>query len=251
MKDNSWKIIGNEDPYYGVLTTDEFKGKNLDENTISSFYQTGVDHVAYVTSELKRYLNVPADHIFEHVLDFGCGTGRLVIPFAAQNKKVTGLDISEGMLKEAAMHIQKKGLTNISLLQVDDFVAYEFQDKFDLVHTYIVLQHINEQYGYQIINKLASVIRPGGYGIIQLLYHGNMSGKDRFIANLKRKYKRVNQILNLLKGRPVNRPFMQMNYYNLNRVFKLLSENNIENISTTFTNHDGFLGVMIYFRKKI
>jgi hypothetical protein len=44
---------------------------------------------------------------------------------------------------------------------------------------------------------------------------------------------------------------MQMNYYNLNWVFKLFSENNIENISITFTNHDGFLGVMIYFRKKI
>jgi SAM-dependent methyltransferase len=189
MTDNSWKIIGNEDPYYGVLTTEAFKGRNLDENTINSFYQTGVEHVAYVISELNRYLDVPAGHVFEHVLDFGCGTGRLVIPFAEKYKRVTGIDISEGMLKEASIHIQKKGLTNISLLQVDDFVAYDLKDTYDLVHTYIVLQHINEQYGYKIINKLASVIRPGGYGIIQLLYDGNMSGKDRFISKLKRKYK--------------------------------------------------------------
>jgi len=251
MKDNSWKTIGNEDPYYGVLTNDEFKGKNLDENTINSFYQTGVEHVEYVINELKRCLGVPADHVFENVMDFGCGTGRIVIPFAGKYKKVTGIDISEGMLKEASIHIQKKGLTNISLLQADDFVNYDLNDEYDLVHTYIVLQHINEQYGYKIINKLASVIRPGGYGIIQLLYDGNMSGKDRVISNLKRKYKWVNQFFNLIKGRPLNRPFMQMNYYNLNRVFKSFSENSIENISTTFTNHDGFLGVIIYFRKKI
>ena len=251
MVDNSWKIIGKENPYYGVLTSDEFKGISLSEQALESFYQTGVDHVEHVTRELKTRFNLPADYVFENVLDFGCGTGRLIIPFAQKYKKITGIDISAGMLKEAMVHIEKKGLTNISLLQTDDFVNYSLNDNYDLVHTYIVLQHINKQYGYGIVNKLLLVTRPGGFGIIHLLYSEKKSRKDRIFSNLKGKYVWVNKFSNLIKGRHLNQPFMQMNCYNLNIVFKLFSENNIENISTTFTDHDGFLGVIIYFRKKI
>jgi|GEM_PF-1491674 2-polyprenyl-3-methyl-5-hydroxy-6-metoxy-1,4-benzoquinol methylase len=250
MIDNSWKLIGDSDPYYGVLTTENFKTKNLNENSITEFYDTGYDHVKAVTNRLKSGLNLPSDQKFDNVLDFGCGTGRLVIPFAEQSKKVTGVDISEGMLKEAAVHIKKKGLTNISLLQIDDVVTYQFRDTYDLVHTYIVLQHINENYGYEIINKLASIIKPGGFGIVHLLFDGNMSKKSRIVLTLKRKYKWFNQLTNIVNGRPINRPFMQMNYYNLNKVFKILYSNNVGDIFTEMINHEGFLGVIMYFQKK-
>lgn len=74
--------------------------------------------------------------------------------------------------------------------------------------------------------------------------------KRRFISNIKGKYKWANKISNIVKRRPLNRPFMQMNYYDLNKVFRLLYENEIGNVSTTFTNHDGFLCVVLFFRKK-
>lgn len=251
MIDKSWKVIGNEDPYYGVLTSEEYKGKNLSDETLNAFYHSGYSHVELVIKRLSTYMHLPDNYSFDKVLDFGCGTGRLVIPFAEKYKHVTGVDISEGMLKEATGKVAQKGLKNISFLQMDDIVSYEFSGKFDLVHTYIVLQHINEQYGYKVVDKLASVIMPGGYGIIHLLFAGSIHKKDKVILKLKRKYKWFNQITNLLKGRPLNRPFMQMNAYDLNIVFTILLKNNITDVSTEFTDHDGFLGVILYFRKKI
>ncbi len=247
--DKSWKVIGNKDPYYGVLTDEQFKSGALDANKIDIFYKTGYEHVEKVMGKLIRFFHLRENYTFENVLDFGCGTGRLVIPFAEKYKKVTGIDISDGMLSEALIQINSKRLTNISLLQVDDIVGYEFKETYDFIHTYIVLQHINEKTGYAIINKLLSITRPLGYGVIHLTFEGVSSKSEKVIANLKRKYNWFNQLMNFLKGRPLNRPFMQMNSYDLNKVFGIFYRNGIEQLFVEYTNHDGFIGIMIYYKK--
>lgn len=46
----------------------------------------------------------------EPVLELACGTGRLTIPIAEQGIHITGLDISEGMLSQAKIKANKKGV---------------------------------------------------------------------------------------------------------------------------------------------
>lgn len=45
-----------------------------------------------------------------HVLDMGCGTGRHAIEFARRGYKVTGVDLSEGMLAEATKNAAAAGV---------------------------------------------------------------------------------------------------------------------------------------------
>src|SRR5438477_10138602 len=40
----------------------------------------------------------------DHVLDYGCGTGRLIREFSPIVGSITGVDISEGMVESAARH---------------------------------------------------------------------------------------------------------------------------------------------------
>jgi hypothetical protein len=44
-------------------------------------------------------------------------------------------------------------------------------------------------------------------------------------------------------------PEMQMNLHSLNQAFFLLQNFGIKNMYTEFTNHDGALGITLYFRK--
>ena len=65
------------------------------------------------------------------ILDIGCGGGHYCDAFLNQGKKVTGLDIADGMLKIAklktANYIQE-GKANYILA---DYLSYEFAAKFD------------------------------------------------------------------------------------------------------------------------
>src|SRR5262245_52813045 len=45
------------------------------------------------------------------LLDLGCGTGRLLVPFAHRGFDVVGVDLSEEMLAVAAAKVQAAGMT--------------------------------------------------------------------------------------------------------------------------------------------
>ena len=54
----------------------------------------------------------------------------------------------------------------------------------------------------------------------------------------------------MIKGRGFSTPQMQMNDYNLNRLFAIIQQKlGVSNLFVDYTNHDGTLGVIIYFMK--
>lgn len=249
MSDNSWKQYGLQDPYFGVCSDPRYKTKNLTDEAFMNFFQSGEEHVADVITKLNTYFPSFKSSPVKRVLDFGCGTARLLIPFAKRFEKVTGIDISEGMLAEAEKNIKTQHLTNVSLVQSQDIATIPFDEHFDLVHTFIVLQHIPVQIGYKIIDTLLQITRSGGYGMIHLTYANNRSSLQKKRILLKSKYKWVQKISNLIAGRPMNTPFMQMNNYDLSKVFGILNKHGIKQTSLDYTNHDGYFGLCIYYSK--
>jgi SAM-dependent methyltransferase len=95
-----------------------------------------------------------------HILDFGCGTGRICAELAPLADRVTGVDISRDMLDRA------RQLNPDSRI---DFIAYDgktlpFDDaSFDAAVTVLVLQLYRDQPARfrSIVSELVRVLRPG------------------------------------------------------------------------------------------
>jgi len=64
-----------------------------------AFFESGRGHVEAVLASCKRYFGEGFQP--RRLLDFGCGVGRVLLPFAELCEAVVGVDISESMLAEA------------------------------------------------------------------------------------------------------------------------------------------------------
>lgn len=68
-------------------------------------------------------------------------------------------------------------------------------------------------------------------------------------ASFKNNYYLTRGLWNLLRGKAFGTPFMQMNNYDLEKVFKKLMSHNLKQVLLEFTDHSGHLGVCVYFQK--
>jgi SAM-dependent methyltransferase len=244
--DQNWEAFARSAPYFGVLSDEKFAGQELDDVRAREFFLSGEQHVSEVLANIQNH--VDQRFTFANCLDFGCGVGRIALPLAARFQSVTGTDVSPTMLAEARRNAEQARITNLELVPSDDDLS-ELQGPFDLVHSFIVLQHIPVARGEKLFARLVQLIRPGGIGALHLTFHWDASKWSRFKAFLRERIPVLHGALNLLKGRAFNHPYMLMQCYDLNRIFACLQRNRCTVFRTDFTNHDHHHGVMLYFQK--
>jgi SAM-dependent methyltransferase len=248
--DDAWKQWGRQDPYFGVLTNDKFRSRNLTDEARAEFLDSGRAHVDTVLAVLRKHV-APA-FAPQRVLDFGCGVGRLVIPFARVAREVVGVDVSEGMLAEARRNCEAAGLDNVTLVISDDTLS-AVEGEFDLVHSVIVFQHIDPQRGREIFRRILAHLSPGGAGALQFTYaksrHAQRDGQPPPAAeSAKRTFKSMLRGALRKAALPVD-PEMQMNVYSVNALLFMLQSLGVREIHAEFTDHGGELGVFLYFRR--
>ena len=78
------------------------------------------------------------------VLDVGCGVGRWCRELAARGARVTGVDFSPTMIAEARRRAAEQGVLEHCRFLVQDLAQLDAGEKFDLVLSVTVLQHILE-----------------------------------------------------------------------------------------------------------
>ncbi len=232
--DNSWKKFGELDPYFGVLSHDRFRSAQLNAETRKEFFDSGERQVDGIAAIIRKHYH----HDFRpsRALDFGCGVGRILVPLSRVAETVVGVDVSPGMLREAARNCPSADL-------LDDL--FRAQGVFDFVHSYIVLQHIPLKRGELLIEKLISLVAQDGIGALHVTY---CDTKPAILRRL-RETSVGNFLLNIIRHRPLSTPIMRMTTYNLNRVLELIQRGGGNDIHLEFSSHDGFLGCMIFFRK--
>jgi SAM-dependent methyltransferase len=261
--DVEWEKWGKNDPYFGVITKEKFRSHNLSDESLKEFFDSGKGHIRNIIDVSKRFI----DHDFSprKVFDFGCGVGRLLIGFSEIADQVVGLDVSESMLTEALINCNRYSINNVSLIKSDDTLSV-LKGNFDFIHSFIVFQHIPVDRGVHIFRNLLDHLEDGGICAIQFIYSHSTLGKSfrlpviehsngKLFKNLKSQVRRVIKIVNNTVSTRKNLnlsigdPEMQMNLYNLDELFQILQSHDITNIHIEFTDHDGVLGVFLYFQK--
>ena len=160
-----WRTFGETAPHWSVVTSDAFSVENIDRN-LEHFYALGQEHLKSMLNPLTRA--GLGERRFHKALDFGCGVGRLTLPLATVTDKVTGVDISPPHLRLARQRAEQIGADNVEFLAIDVINDLDQLDGYDLIVSFIVLQHNPPPVMVEILRKLLGALGPSGCAIIQI-----------------------------------------------------------------------------------
>lgn len=244
--DKTWEQYGRENPYYGVLTDPKYQGKNLNNETSDEFFATGELHATSIFDTIHNVI----DPTFQprSALDFGCGVGRLAIPLAKRCPRVIGVDVSPSMLTQARRNRSMFGVNNLELITPDELSDID-DETIDLIHSYIVFQHIPPRRGMRLLDELLKRLAPGAVGVLHFTFASRKTLWQRLVYQLRLNVPGLHGTINLLKRRPFRSyPVMQMNQYSIDRILDHLEASGVSNLHVEFTNHGSTLGAVFYFR---
>jgi phosphatidylethanolamine/phosphatidyl-N-methylethanolamine N-methyltransferase len=117
-----------------------------------------------------------AERIGGRILEVGVGTG-LSLPAYSRSNRITGIDISEPMLRRALKRVREYGLSNVETLAVMDAKNLAFQDSyFDAVVAQYVITAVPDP--ERTLDDFIRVLKPGGE-LILVNHIGAESGPRR------------------------------------------------------------------------
>jgi 2-polyprenyl-3-methyl-5-hydroxy-6-metoxy-1,4-benzoquinol methylase len=237
--DRDWNALAEMDPYWAVLTHDEFRGMvATDQDRLDAFLQSGREYVSHIWEVVEAALVRPFAP--KRALDFGCGVGRIAIPLAERCASVLALDVADAMLARARELCEQLHVRNVRVAKSDDTLS-QADGGFDLIHSFIVFQHIPAQRGLRLIRRLTELMTDDGVGVIHVLYYNpDMATlRDRLAKSAWRTARHP------FRGVPQ----MQMNAYPLNDLLRIIQESGSRRIHVLPTDHGGCLGAILCFRR--
>lgn len=114
----------------------------------------------------KIAARMPTGH---RVLDIGCGTGALAAMLAHKGVRVTGIDISLPMLRQAARCVREEGVAD--LVELKELGAVDLEttfpgEGFDAVISVLVFSELSDDEIEYALAGSWRILRPGGQLII-------------------------------------------------------------------------------------
>ena len=96
-----------------------------------------------------------------NVVDIGCGGGILAESMAAANATVTGIDMAEGPLAVARLHLHESDAEVQYRQATAEELALEEAESFDVVTCLEMLEHVPDP--SQVIKSCAELVKPRGH----------------------------------------------------------------------------------------
>jgi phosphatidylethanolamine/phosphatidyl-N-methylethanolamine N-methyltransferase len=105
-----------------------------------------------------------AERVGGRILEVGVGTG-IALPRYSRRSRLTGIDLSEPMLKKARRKVAELPLDNVEALEVMDVERLSFPDaSFDAVVASLVISTV--PHPEAALDECARILRPGGEMIL-------------------------------------------------------------------------------------
>jgi 2-polyprenyl-3-methyl-5-hydroxy-6-metoxy-1,4-benzoquinol methylase len=123
------------------------------------------------SDQVNYYFDKTSRRILEHslrlehkrVLDLGCGVGRLTVWLARKAQHVTGVDISEEMIRVAQSAAASEGLRNVTFQVYDGTTLLYGDASFDVIVCVGVLKYIvDEADFFRVIGEMCRTVASGG-----------------------------------------------------------------------------------------
>ena len=153
-----WDARARENALYFVDNRLDYRSPDSEQ-----FWQAGADALERVLGSLGVDLR-PTDHVVE----IGCGVGRLTRAIARRAERVTALDISAEMLDRARR--LNPHLASVSWIHGDGTTLAGIPDECaDACLSFVVLQHVPDPsvtLGY--VREMGRVLRSGGWSAFQV-----------------------------------------------------------------------------------
>jgi SAM-dependent methyltransferase len=241
--DPAWEAFAAREPYFAVLTAPAFLRANLTPEHRREFFASGEKYVHWLLHLINQHL-VP-EFAPMSTLEYGCGVGRLAIPFARRPGRVTAVDRSPTMLNLAREEAKREGIAHIDFLTPEQL----FRDsrKFDLINCYGVFQRLEPGAGLALLRQLVAILGTGGIGVFQFPYRASTSTLVHLSRRLRSRVPLLNGMLNMTRGKAFADPFIATHTYRLDDVFRVLDEEfsrryrrPIAATHLLFENQDGF-----------
>ena len=234
-----WRMIGEREPYFGVLSAPEFRTGNIDEKTIEAFYASGRADIARLIAWCAEDLGAAPEG--GRAVDIGCGVGRLSLAMAARAGKVVGYDPSEPMLALARTRAASEGAVNAVF--VDRLPA----GPFDWINSYIVFQHIAPAGGLALLETFLALAAPGAFLTVHftLWREAHLAPPTNPVSIAATFLARTLARLGL---RPAER-LIRMHDYNLSDVMQRIVAAGFERVVLRHVDHGGHHGVWILARR--
>ncbi len=165
-----WEHLGESDPYWSVITQPYYHINEFEPHR-EQFFKSG-GHTEYVfLSSLRRCGVNP--NLLSSCLDFGCGVGRVTAHLSKTFESVIGVDVSRSHLKLAREQFDSHNISNVQLIQLNDFNVLSALPKVDALITVITLQHNPPPVIFYLIKSLLALLNPGGAAYFQVPTYRN------------------------------------------------------------------------------
>ncbi len=132
-------------------------------------------------AEIKKNVEI---HQNMRVLDYGTGTGLVLLNLQSEVKQVTGMDNSQGMLDVLQKKLESTKITNVKLQKHDIDNEQLLKNEYDLITINMALHHVENTNDFA--QKTYKALKKGGYLCITDLviedgtFHANNEGVKHF-----------------------------------------------------------------------
>jgi 2-polyprenyl-3-methyl-5-hydroxy-6-metoxy-1,4-benzoquinol methylase len=240
--DPRFEAFAAREPYFSVLTAPKFLRANFSADHEREFFESGEDFDRWIFWVIEQRLSPHFRPM--SVLEYGCGPGRLAIPFARRPGSVTAVDRSRAMLDVAKLEANRHGAGHIDFLTTSEFFASA--RKFDLVVCVHVLQRLPPDEGLSLIEALLDRIASGGIGVFHVPFVTKTPGLVRAARWAREHLPFVNGLTNLARGRPFGDPLIPSHTYHLDDVLRACDRKSIPAAHAVFEHEQELTSAYLF-----